>query len=126
MQTACPCGKPATYAACCGRFIDGNVNPASALELMRSRYSAYALEKSAYLLATWHPSTRPPDLGFEAPRPRWLGLDIRAATQQDETHAGVEFVAHYKISGRAQRLHERSRFVLESGRWRYLDGDSIT
>ena len=91
---------------------------------MRSRYSAYVLEKSAYLLATWQASTRPPGLTFEAPKPRWLGLDIRAATQQDGRHAGVEFVARYKIGGRAQRLHESSRFVFENGRWLYLDGDT--
>ena len=92
---------------------------------MRSRYSAYVLEKSAYLLATWHPSTRPSVLNFEAPKPRWLGLEIRAATQHDERHAEVEFVACCKIGGRAQRLHERSRFVLENGRWLYLDGEAM-
>lgn len=124
MQTACPCGAAATYAACCGRYIDGNAVAPTAPEVMRSRYSAYVLEKSAYLLATWHPSTRPPGLTFEPPQPRWLGLDIRAVTQQDERHAGVEFIARLKIDGRAHRLHESSRFVLENGRWLYLNGDS--
>ena len=92
---------------------------------MRSRYSAYVLERPTYLLATWHPSTRPSGLTFEAPKPRWLGLEIHAATQQDARHADVEFVARFKIGGRAQRLRESSRFVLENGRWLYLDGDNI-
>lgn len=92
---------------------------------MRSRYSAYVLEKSAYLLATWHASTRPSGLTFEAPKPRWLGLDIRAATQRDDRHASVEFVARFKIGGRVQRLHESSRFILENGCWLYLNGDTI-
>ena len=69
-------------------------------------------------------STRPSGLGFEPPKPRWLGLEIRAVTQRDERHAGVEFVARFKIGGRAQRLQESSRFVLENGSWMYLDGDS--
>jgi len=125
VQTACPCGATAAYTACCGRYIEGNAGAPSALDLMRSRYSAYVLEKSAYLLATWHPSTRPSGLTFEAPKPRWLGLDIRATTQPDERHAGVEFVARFKLGGRAQRLHESSRFVLENGRWLYLAGNSI-
>ncbi len=125
VQTACPCGAAATYAACCGRYIDGDADAPTALDLMRSRYSAHVLEQSAYLLATWHPSTRPSGLTFEIPKPRWLGLDIRATTQQDDRHAGVEFVARFKIGGRAQRLHESSRFVLENGRWLYLNGDSI-
>ena len=42
---------------------------------------------------------------------------------QDAEHATVEFVARSKQGGRAQRLHEASRFVREQGRWYYVDGD---
>jgi len=41
----------------------------------------------------------------------------------DADHATVEFVARSKLSGRAHRLHEISRFVREDGRWYYVDGD---
>lgn len=92
---------------------------------MRSRYSAYALRREDYLLATWHPSTRPTELGLarETP-PKWLGLEVKRYEQQDADHAIVEFVVRYKINGRANRLHETSRFVREDGRWFYVDGEA--
>lgn len=91
---------------------------------MRSRYCAYVLEDEAYLLATWHPHTRPLSLDFQhEPRPKWLGLKVMAKKEIDEDHAQVEFVARYKIGGRAFRLHETSRFTRLNGRWHYLDGD---
>lgn len=124
-QTAdCPCGSGARYAACCGRYHAGELHLAAPTPeaLMRSRYSAFVAEDAAYLLATWHPSTRPDVLEFETGL-RWLGLDVRAASQQDADHGRVEFVARSKLGGRASRLHETSRFVREGGRWFYLDGE---
>ena len=135
--TDCPCGgaapncasgaKPPRYADCCGRFLDGGDVPATALELMRSRYTAYVLGDAAYLRATWAARTCPADLDVDpdAPgAPRWLGLSVRRHTLLDDTHAEVEFVARYKTGGRAFRLHESSRFVRgDDGRWRYVDGD---
>lgn len=89
---------------------------------MRSRYSAFVLEDAGYLLATWHPSTRPAEISFE-PGTKWLGLEVRDHRVLDEQHAEVEFVARMRHAGRASRLHERSRFVREQGRWYYLDGN---
>ncbi len=90
---------------------------------MRSRYAAYVLELEAYLLATWHLDTRPESLHFEQePRPKWLGLSIKRASG-DERHAVVEFVARYKVNGRAFRMHETSRFERIEGCWFYRDGD---
>ncbi len=88
---------------------------------MRSRYSAFVLGDVAYLLDSWHPSTRPPLLQLDAGR-RWLGLELRRHVRLDDDHAEVEFVARSKLGGRAQRLHESSRFVREQGCWYYLDG----
>ena len=91
---------------------------------MRSRYTAYALKREPYLLATWHASTRPQALKLDDDAwTKWIGLDVKRHTLQDQTHATVEFVARCKINGRAQRLHEVSRFVCESGCWFYVDGD---
>jgi SEC-C motif-containing protein len=88
---------------------------------MRSRYSAYVLRLEDYLLFTWHASTRPAVLDLSAePQPKWLGLEVKAATQGDD-RATVEFVARCRVGGRAQRLHEVSRFVREDGRWYYVD-----
>lgn len=126
----CPCGqrdarqRALAYGACCGRYLDHfDAAPApDAPSLMRSRYSAFVLERRDYLLASWHASTRPATLEFE-PGVKWLGLELRGHRLLDADHAEVEFVARQRdTTGRAHRLHERSRFVRELGRWTYLDG----
>lgn len=90
---------------------------------MRSRYCAFVLLDRDYLLATWHPSQRPPGLELE-PATRWLGLEVRSSRILDATHAEVEFVARCRQpGGRASRLHERSRFLKQNDRWFYLDGE---
>jgi len=93
---------------------------------MRSRYSAFVLGLSEYLLDTWHPNTRPASLAPDAPGLRWLDLEVRRHTAADADHASVEFVAVSKRGGRAQRLHEIGRFVREAGRWYYVDGEQPT
>lgn len=134
-SAACPCGrlqgsgakaKPLAYADCCGRFIDHwDTQPAPDAEcLMRSRYTAFVQGRADYLLATWHPSHRPASLDFDAAA-QWLGLEVRGHWVKDVDHAEVEFVARHRLGGRAVRLHERSRFVREGGRWYYVDGDML-
>ena len=121
----CPC-RGATdalpYTACCGRYHAGSPTP-TAEALMRSRYSAFVLDELDYLLATWHASTRPAPLTPNPTGLKWLGLEVRRHTVIDADHATVEFVARHKFGGRAERLHEISRFVREDGRWYYLDGE---
>ena len=119
----CPCGGGQRYTACCGPLHAGEQPAASAEALMRSRYSAYVLKLADYLLATWHPSTRPSELDLAADDSKWLGLDVKRHEVQDDDRAMVEFVARYRIAGRGHRLHELSRFVREDGRWFYVDGD---
>ncbi|MES2405774.1 MAG: YchJ family metal-binding protein [Pseudomonadota bacterium] len=121
--TVCPCGATSTFDSCCGRYLAGEAAP-TAEALMRSRYTAFTLLNEAYLLSSWHSSTRPASLDLHAsPQPKWLGLKIVAHHIQDESHATVEFVARSKLAGRAQRLHEVSRFVREDGHWFYVDGE---
>ncbi|QWF21377.1 SEC-C domain-containing protein [Nocardioides sp. LMS-CY] len=117
LQQPCPCGSGATYDACCGRMHRGAVAAATAEELMRSRYAAYAVGDLDYVFRTWHPRTRPDDL---APDPglTWTGLRV--------TDAGadwVEFVASFTRAGAPGELRERSRFERRAGRWMYVDGD---
>lgn len=92
---------------------------------MRSRYSAYVLGLNDYLLATWYPDTRPDSHDTGDDTSKWLGLEIKKYTLQSDDRATVEFVARYKIAGRAHRLHECSRFVRVGGRWLYQDGDFL-
>jgi SEC-C motif domain protein len=127
-DAACPCGRGPVYARCCEPYHRGAPAP-DAEALMRSRYAAYVHADEAYLLATWHASTRPVALNLHAaPAPTWLGLDVRRATAgADPDHAEVEFVARHRVGGgRAARLHEISRFLREDGRWYYLDGTILS
>ena len=93
---------------------------------MRSRYSAFAVGDPAYLLATWHPSTRPRTLELD-PDVRWTGLDVLATTGGSllAAEGTVEFRASYRVGGRDGAQHENSRFVRIGGQWRYLDGVSL-
>ena len=97
---------------------------------MRSRYSASALlsekpDLQGYLLQTWHPESRPEHLEAESAI-KWLGLQVKRYQTLDADHAIVEFVARYKFTdnfgGKAERLHETSRFERIENRWYYLDG----
>jgi SEC-C motif-containing protein len=134
----CPCGG-LSFASCCQPFIAGAALPPTAEALMRSRYTAYTLRNEEYLRATWHPRTRPADAIFvDEEKVQWLGLEIKSSLRlrkRQENLAempnsdSVEFVARYKIGGRAHRLHEVSRFLREpdpdfngAPRWFYLDG----
>jgi SEC-C motif-containing protein len=92
---------------------------------MRSRYAAFVLCNEAYLLATWHASKRPDSIPFSK-NVKWLGLRIIDARTTGDASAEVEFVARSRASNAAAvRLHERGRFVLENGRWFYVDGDLL-
>lgn len=120
----CPCGSGRAYASCCGPLHAGAQAP-DAEALMRSRYSAYVREDADYLLASWHPSTRPAELSFDGPRARrpvWLKLEVKRHVVTGPDAAVVEFVARYRIGGGSVvRMREHSRFVREDGRWYYLD-----
>lgn len=92
---------------------------------MRSRYTAYTQRNSLYLQATWHPDTRPASLDPDEPSaPKWIELQVLRHELQDDSHAIVEFVARYKINGRAHKLREISHFVREQNQWFYLDGET--
>lgn len=123
-SSPCPCGSGRGYGDCCGPFLAGTAVPETAEQLMRSRYTAQVLRDHDWLLATWHPATRRSRVDLEE-RVRWIGLEV-LATQgggPGDTSGTVEFVARYKLDGRAHRLHERSRFQRRNGGWLYLDGE---
>jgi SEC-C motif domain protein len=124
MKEACPCGRGSAFEVCCGRFLGTGVPAPDAESLMRSRYCAFVRGDAAHLLATWHASTRPASIEFDA-GVKWLGLDVKRHTRIDAARAEVEFVARSRLQGRGQRLHERSRFVCEDGHWLYVNGDLL-
>jgi SEC-C motif-containing protein len=124
METDCPCGSRLTYIACCGPFHGGTATASTPLELMRCRYSAFAIRDVGYLLATWHPATRPVSVDLD-PAVEWRRLQIRSLTggTEDDDTGTVEFVAHYWDSARSQygRQHENSRFARQARRWFYVE-----
>lgn len=90
---------------------------------MRSRFSAFAVGDAGYLLATWHPRTRPPSLDLD-PAIDWRRLEILdvAAGGAEDDEGTVEFVAHYwDAAGRRRgEQRENSAFVREDGQWFYV------
>lgn len=123
MSAACPCGRGLPYARCCEPLHAGAV-AVDAEALMRSRYSAFVKDLRPYLLATWHPSTRPADIDPPEPGLRWLGLEVKRAQLLGEDQGLVAFVARSKLGGRAYRLQETSLFVREGGHWFYLNAQA--
>ncbi|MFD0265708.1 YchJ family protein [Streptomyces sp. NPDC127106] len=117
----CPCGLPASYAECCGRFHCGDRQAPTAELLMRSRFSAFAVGDTAYLMRSWHPDTRPGRLDLD-PEQRWVRLEILGVERGGmfETEGSVEFRAHYREGGHAGSLHENSAFAREDGAWVYV------
>lgn len=122
ISALCPCGNALPYAQCCEVWHKGVAAPSAEL-LMRSRYTAFSLQLASYLLETWHPSTRPSELVlFSEPTPKWISLTVKECELISPTEATVEFIARYKIGGRAYRLHEKSLFLQEQGCWYYVKG----
>jgi len=119
----CPCLSGLTYGDCCGRLHTGTAIAQTAEQLMRSRFSAFAAGDAGYLLATWHPRSRPGELLLD-PDTRWYRLDILATRRGGpfETDGTVEFRAFYRHPNGNGTQHEVSRFAREGGRWLYLDG----
>ena len=121
----CPCGSGRAYARCCGAFHRGEESAPTAETLMRSRYAAYALGLTDYLLATWSRETRPEERDLAGDALQWIDLEIRATRAGGVADATgeVEFVARAIAGDTLRSLHETSRFVREDGEWRYRDGD---
>ncbi|MFF0370982.1 MULTISPECIES: YchJ family protein [unclassified Micromonospora] len=121
---ACPCGSGQAYADCCAPLHRGVAQAPTAEALMRSRFSAFAVGDSGYLLRSWHSSTRPERLELD-PGQRWTRLEVVETERGGllDTAGTVTFHAHHRAAGRPGTLTERSRFVREDGRWVYLAGE---
>jgi len=117
----CPCHSGEVFGACCGRFLGGAADAPTAEQLMRSRYSAFVVGDAAYLLATWHPSTRPGELELD-PAMRWFRLDVERRERGGplDRDGIVEFTAYYRHDGQRGEQHEASAFGREGGRWSYV------
>lgn len=124
---SCPCGSLNAYPTCCGLYISGQQIPPDAEAVMRSRYTAYQQRNNAWLIATWHPSQRTPELtaalDADTQQTEWLSLNVISHDVQKETNeAFVTFFARYKDNQQPSAIYERSRFLLEDQHWYYIDG----
>lgn len=130
MSEKCPCCSGMQYNLCCAPWLNGSAFPATAGKLMRSRYTAYVKQDAAYLVASWHPQCRHPQLQSAIeesfPATRWLGLNV--ISEQSGSHdneAFVTFFARFADNQRTSAIHERSRFLREDQRWYYIDGSAL-
>ncbi|SDY96141.1 SEC-C motif-containing protein [Amycolatopsis xylanica] len=115
----CPCGYGLPYDECCGRLHDGRATASTAEQLMRSRFSAFAVGDTAYLRKTWLKPPSPLELD---PGQRWTRLEILGTTGGGPFHTEgtVEFRAHYIADGVKDSMHENSAFSRVDGQWVYV------
>lgn len=122
MSELCPCCSGKLYRTCCQPLHKGKISASSAEALMRSRYSAYALQQFAYVLHTYAKAQQVDfsltDLAQDADTTEWLHLAVEASTANS-----VRFKAYYRVQNELYMLHELSEFVQEQGEWRYTTGD---
>lgn len=121
-MTTCPCGVGRDLADCCGPLVDEGVPARTAEQLMRSRYTAFALGRPEHLWRTWHPANRPAEV--DPGDVDWTGLTILDVVGggPDDATGVVEFEAHFVDRDGPSLLHERSDFQRRGGRWVYVAG----
>ncbi len=116
---ACYCGQPEPYRTCCGRFLEAGAYPRDPETLMRSRFTAYCLQRLTYLTKTWHPDTCPALTAEHLEGTDWHRLQV-IRSKAGLKKGWVEFIAHYvEEQGTAAQLHEISEFRKVKGRWVY-------
>ena len=126
----CPCGSHLEYQKCCGPYHQG-IPVKSALSLMRSRYSAYALKLADYIIDTTHPENP----GYDTDRVDWehrilefcektdfLQLEVLDFKEEDNDTASVSFVAYLNQKGNDVTFTEKSYFKKREGKWFYKEG----
>lgn len=124
IQPNCICcsGKP--YSECCKPLHDGEKYALTAEQLMRSRYTAFAMNNADYIKQTWDKHTCPDSVDFANDVTQWERLEIVETKKGgvEDNKGLVHFKAYYTQHGKQQVLNEISRFVKNSSRWYYLDG----
>lgn len=120
MNSKCPCGSHKLYSECCSLLHKGQA-AASAEALMRSRFSAFSLQLSDYLLSSWHSTTRPEQIELDAAT-QWKRLEIINAAN-DGQQGSVHFKAYYQEKNEWHLLEETSKFLFENGHWFYHSGN---
>ncbi|MBL4866947.1 MAG: SEC-C domain-containing protein [Pseudomonadales bacterium] len=123
MNDSCYCDSGTVFEKCCEPYLKGISIPGTAEQLMRSRYTAYALWDEQYLINTWHSRTRPTNKRVESNDVKWHRLKVKEVLSGgvNDNSGEVVFQAIYKVNGKAHKHNERSIFEKEEGVWRYVD-----
>jgi SEC-C motif domain protein len=129
MNKPCFCGSGDTFEQCCKYIIDGTQPAPTAQALMQSRYSAYVIVASQYLIDSTHISERANysknEIEEWAKESHWQKLEIINCEKglSDDSVGEVEFKAYYQDSKNILQIHhEKSIFKKENGNWFYVSG----
>ena len=132
IQNRCFCGSGDAFEQCCKPIIDGTKPAQTAQALMRSRYSAYVIVASQYLIDSTHISQRvnysKSDIEAWAKESNWQKLEIIDCKKglSDDSVGEVEFKAYYQDSKNILQIHhEKSVFKKENEDWFYVSGTII-
>lgn len=131
-MTHCPCGSEKKFTDCCEPFINGEKTPATAEELLRSRYSAFTISNVAYIVNTTSPNQRnqmsEDAIKKWADDSEWKKLEIidikNGSADAQETQ--IEFIAHYVLKDMKQHHHEIATFKKYDGKWLFEDGKTVS
>jgi len=120
----CPCGTSLLYFVCCGRFVESDELPITAEQLMRSRYTAFAKRRWAYISQT---QTEPFE-GTGDASINWTKLQIHSTERggENDSEGWVTFTASFEQAGRIQEMTEKSYFLKKEKRWLYEPSKSLT
>ncbi len=120
----CPCHSGTKYKKCCAKYHKGAVAP-NAYTLMRSRYSAYALNHSAYIIKTTHIDNS----DYTTDIASWSSSIEEFANNSFENlqilewiDGEVEAFVSFRATISGEVMEERSRFLKVDARWLYVDG----
>ena len=126
----CACHSKVLYHKCCQPFHEGK-DPDNALQLMRSRYAAYALNLPSYVMDSTHPEYK----DFKTDLAQWK-KELKAFSQatkfdglrivefiDGELTATVTFIAYLRQNNADISFSEKSGFEKQSGRWLYKSGE---
>ena len=126
MSELCICGSEKMFEKCCGRFLTQGQFAKTPEQLMRSRYSAYALGGyGEYLLKTWLPSMARglSVIDLSQKNNDWYRLEVLDKSQQGD-NGMVEFKAYYRSADNAEAfMQEKSIFKRVKGRWLYVGAE---
>lgn len=120
----CLCGSGQKYEDCCGPLHSGRKKAMTAEQLMRSRFTAYAMGKDQYLIDTWDKTKSPDKVNFSGDQVEWSRLEIvsRKKGGSKDRKGSIEFKAYYKLNGEEHLMREASQFRKVNNEWIYVDG----